>query len=300
MAKSKMQEGIYDESFAQIRRHAKLRPAALLLMMLLVTLLALSGCSKGGESETSSDAASSGEDAVVASKTENADSAADNAFREYMRGIVDNAKEYDNGYPLYTIEEYESGSAKALRLCYAVQDFDGDGQSEMLELRASAEFDENGNFRYDDASWFPDLVLYEYDGSTVKETASFEIPYVIKNSGNNYIGNQAVAELVKNASYFNCGAVIFRDAVPEAGPTLVVLLLDSRFDEKLGRNNGQECVYYRYDGDKYTRATITAMYANESVELSEDEYKEELDLFHHDENGNSYEQFVPEFVDLKQ
>lgn len=286
-----------------------------MILCLAVGMTLSTGCGKAESSASvshSSDAAES--DAATEQQNDEAAAAgiaeqqkeaekAEAAYENFISEVIDKAEEYDHGHPVYQIAVYEEMTVKEIHLNYAVDDFDGDGKLEMIELKAVCEFDENGDYYYDIPVWSPTVYMYEYDGNSVTEATHVEMPGPLhKNESTGAsLGLEAVMERLSEASFYDDAVIIFQDVQNGDYEATIVMFLDDRFDEKCGRENSQESIIYQYvpETGTYKRGYMTLMYYDRETELTREEYNDDINTYYRDDDYNSHWQCSPEFKEVR-
>ncbi|MBR3330870.1 MAG: hypothetical protein IKG25_06575 [Mogibacterium sp.] len=220
-------------------------------------------------------------------------------LQEFARNQAEEAGEYIDGYPVYEVIEgsNDEPTVKIIAMCCAIDDFDGDDDPELIELFARGDFDQQGEpFWGDPFCWYPYLKLYEISGSEIREDRNVELPPPLFQNTHDgtYYGHDKVISTFENAAFISNKTVVFYNVNVGGYDSTIVTLLTDEYDSFFNRSNSQESVVYQRDGGSYIRSLMTAQYIDDSIDISAEQYENELDTLY---RKSSYiRELQPEFI----
>ncbi|MBR0374504.1 MAG: hypothetical protein IJH91_08260 [Mogibacterium sp.] len=189
-------------------------------------------------------------------------------FREYLKKIIANADSYDNGYPVF---QEDSDTTRTWKY-YALEDFDGDGEIEMLVYR-------------EDVPGIGMLCIFERHGTAVTEgRMNFTLGFP--------------GDAGQTLTFYQNAIMIATD---ESNGTVTqrIFLLDDRYEDLFGIREGRT-ISYTDDGSGVVQRGVIDGFGIDVIDISREDYEMETrPLYRDDAFPNGYPQIVPEIKDIK-
>lgn len=194
----------------------------------------------------------------------------EDAFRDYIAEVIATADEFDEGHP---VQIDSNGVDRITWEAYGIEDFDGDGDIELLALRS---FYRIGG----------KLTLYEYEDGNVREGRSVW-----------FLGG--IEDLRSTAFYSNGVGFLSYDAIADSGHTEYVYLLTDSYDSYYNLGS-EQYMSFAHDEEGNIWYNTGPDYLGDDQQMSQSEYEEYTQRLHFDEEYSSYWMLSPEFTEITQ
>lgn len=192
---------------------------------------------------------------------------AEDAFQQFIDDTIANADEYDGGHPVY----YDSNGGDPITWeAYGIEDFDGDGEIELLALRS---FYRIGG----------KLTLYEYESGNVHEGRSSW-----------FLGG---LEELQNVWFYSNGVGFRYEGVIDTGSTEYVYLFNDKYTSTYDVDSEQYLIFSHAE-DGSIGFNTGPDYKGDDKIMSQSEYEDFTLQLHRDEEYASYWMLNPEFNEI--